>query len=411
MRNAPDDLLFCRADWFSVESAQKRALESDIDDIDADRLLNSSFSDLCAYFEAKYEVEVPVLHEDRIVVDQQEVRIDVSQDPMRDIRDRSRPFHVPGTLVEATVPFSGDPQAFRIQPTSSTTSRPRAAVGGDALLIKVRGTDLKPQQVRSAINRTLGEIKRYLEWLRDNARSFNEQIGRLAGDRIAWRRQKLLADRNLVADLGFPLKQRSDASPTFAPPQIRRRLAPTRPPASTAPYRPEPALRTQDYEHILSVIADMALVMERSPSAFAAMNEEALRSHFLVQLNGHYEGQASGETFNYVGRTDILIRSGGRNIFIAECKYWSGPRKFADTIDQLLGYLSWRDTKTAIIVFNRNKSFTRVIETIDRASKEHPNFKRELDHDDEARFRYVFAHRNDPNREMFLAVLAFDVPS
>jgi hypothetical protein len=71
----------------------------------------------------------------------------------------------------------------------------------------------------------------------------------------------------------------------------------------------------------------MVHVMERSPSAFHHMDEEALRTHFLVQLNGHYEGQATGETFNYEGKTDILVRSGDRNIFIAECKFWGGPKK------------------------------------------------------------------------------------
>jgi hypothetical protein len=41
----------------------------------------------------------------------------------------------------------------------------------------------------------------------------------------------------------------------------------------------------------------------------------------LVQLNGQYEGQATGETFNFQGKTDILIRVDGQNIFVAECKY------------------------------------------------------------------------------------------
>ena len=45
------------------------------------------------------------------------------------------------------------------------------------------------------------------------------------------------------------------------------------------------------------------------------MDEEALRSHFLVQLNGHYEGQATGETFNYEGKTDILIPVGEKKYF------------------------------------------------------------------------------------------------
>ena len=122
------------------------------------------------------------------------------------------------------------------------------------------------------------------------------------------------------------------------------------------------------------------------------------------------QGQATGETFNYEGKTDILIRSNGKNIFIAECKYWDGPKKHAETIDQLLGYVSWRDTKVAILVFNRNKNFSHVLETIPGVTKDHPNFKREVDQPSESVFRYVFAHRDDPNREMVFTVMAFDVP-
>lgn len=85
----------------------------------------------------------------------------------------------------------------------------------------------------------------------------------------------------------------------------------------------------------------MVAVMERSPKAFSGMSEEDLRQHFLVQLNGHYEGQATGETFNFDGKTDILVRVDRKNIFIAECKFWRGPESFSQALDQLLGYATW----------------------------------------------------------------------
>jgi hypothetical protein len=53
----------------------------------------------------------------------------------------------------------------------------------------------------------------------------------------------------------------------------------------------------------------MVRVMEQSPHAFATMHEEDLRTYFLVQLNAQYEGQATGETFNFQGKTDILIHT------------------------------------------------------------------------------------------------------
>ena len=151
-------------------------------------------------------------------------------------------------------------------------------------------------------------------------------------------------------------------------------------------------------------------VMERSPKAFHDIDEEALRTHFLVQLNGHYEGQATGETFNYQGKTDILIRSGDRNIFIAECKFWGGPAKLTETIDQILGYLSWRDSKAAILLFNRNKDFSKVVNAIPETVKAHSNFQKDEGTRGQTGFRYAFRHKDDAAKILHLTVMAFDIP-
>jgi len=219
-----------------------------------------------------------------------------------------------------------------------------------------------------------------------------------------------LANKNLVSSLGYPLKENPQAPRTYTAPINRRKIAPTPPTASSAPYKPEPCLSDKDYSHILGVLQNMAHVMERSPSAFRTMDEEALRTHFLVQLNGQYEGCATGETFNYDGKTDILIRQDGKNIFIGECKFWGGPKKMTETVDQLLGYTSWRDTKVAILIFNRNKNLSKVIDSIKSSIADHKNYKRILDPFSETSFRYVFSQRDDANREITLAVLVFDVP-
>jgi hypothetical protein len=154
-----------------------------------------------------------------------------------------------------------------------------------------------------------------------------------------------------------------------------------------------------------------ARMLERSPHAFKGMNEEHLRDQFLVPLNSHYEGQASGETFNFNGKTDIIIQAEGKAIFIAECKIWRGQKAFSEAIDQLLGYATWRDTKLSLIIFNRNKDLSNVIEKIPETVKVHSNFKRELQYADETGFRYVFAHRDDANRELILTILVFEVPA
>ncbi len=150
--------------------------------------------------------------------------------------------------------------------------------------------------------------------------------------------------------------------------------------------------------------------MERSPQAFAGMEEVDLRQHFLVQLNGKFRGQATGETFNFTGNTDILIRVNDKNIFIAECKFWSGPKGLSETIDQVLGYANWRDTKTAILLFNRTRQFSHVLSKISEVAEAHPCFRRKVGVDDETVFRYEFARPDDPDRELQLTILAFDIP-
>jgi len=404
------EYLFSNARWHDVEAHQLQEMRKAIETMDGNRLLNTSVDDLASYFEQKFEIEVPALLTDEIVVDQRETKIDVSRDQNRMIFDRSRPFHITGTEIEVEIPFTGEAEAFKVQPTTYTMNPPRAEVRGNVLVLRIVGTNLNADGVRAEVDRTVNDIESYLSTLRGNATGLKNQLPSQARSAIESRRQKLLADRSLVGGLGFKMKERPGTQQTFAAREVRKKIAPTLPPASSAPYKPEPTLSNADYEHILGVLQNMVEVMERSPSAFETMDEESIRSHFLVQLNGHYEGQATGETFNYEGKTDILVRSEGRNIFIGECKFWSGPKVLTETIDQLLGYTSWRDTKVAVVIFNRNKDFSRVLLAIRETAKAHTNFKRELAGSTETVFRYCFAHKDDKNRELFLTVLAFDVP-
>jgi len=226
----------------------------------------------------------------------------------------------------------------------------------------------------------------------------------------------LLNDQQFVDSLGFPLRRNPDVSKTYSVPLIKRKIKVSPPLANQEIVKSEPTLDMEEYEHILSIISNMALVMERSPNTFKNMKEENIRDHFLVQLNSHYEGKASGETFNYHGKTDILIRENGKNIFIAECKFWRGEKEFQDAIDQLLGYTSWRDTKTALLIFNKNKNFTSVVKKIKEITKHHPNYVKDLPYDKdlpyehETVFRFIFHHKDDDDRELILTILAFNIP-
>jgi hypothetical protein len=271
--------------------------------------------------------------------------------------------------------------------------------------------DAGQRDIRQETERTLNEIDQHLQWIRSDLAGFNSTLQSTAETTVAARRERILANQGRVASLGIPLKRRDDAPKTFVTPDVRKKVIPTLPPATTSTYEPEPVLDMQMYEHILLVLQNMAHVMERSPSAFRSMGEEDLRQHFLVQLNGHFEGAVTGETFNVGGKTDILLRANGRNVFIAECKFWRGPKQYRETIDQLLSYTAWRDTKTAILVFNRGTALSTVLSGITSETEGHANFKRRLEWQNESGMRCALHHTGDPNRELTATILVFDVPS
>jgi hypothetical protein len=409
MRN--EDYLFSSFDWNSVDRNQRIQMAKEIEAVNADQLLNTSAGDLAIFFAKKFKIDIPILQIDDLVIDESEKQIDVSKDPNRLIRDRTQPLYLTGTEIKVEIPFTGETDAFKIQPNPHTYNPPRAFIHGSFVEFSITGTNLNADSVRQTIDGTVNSIQSCLATLRINVAGLNDQLFEEAKSAIENRRTKILASRSMVAALGYKVKEREGTTKTYVAPEVRRKITAVMPAASFAPYKPEPALSSEDYEHILEVMQNMTQVMELSPSAFHDVNEEALRSHFLVQLNGHYQGQATGETFNYEGKTDILIRSDGRNIFIAECKFWAGPKMLSDTIDQLLSYSSWRDTKTAIVIFNRNRDFSKVLAAIPDRVRAHPHYKRDLAGSKESCFRYLFSNRDDANRELSLTVLAFDVPT
>lgn len=400
MRNG---FLFADGDLSDVlETKRKGEMKYAIDSMDGNRLLNSSVDDLCDYFVAEHSSIVPVLHEDQISLGQQETRFKVS--------DYGRSLIVPGVELKVYIPFEGDPGAFRFRARSWNTCHPCGAVVGNEVVLTYAITGHDSEKIKADIQRDVSNLKQWLQWVAADVERHNATLPVIARERIEARRQRLLKDQGLVASLGFPLKRRENAPVTYSIPVVRKRIVPKMPGAGSTSFRPEPALDMADYEQILSVISDMSVVMERSPHAFKDMKEEDLRIHFLVQLNGQYEGRAMGETFNYEGKTDILVREEGKNIFIAECKFWRGPESIQKAVDQLLGYTSWRDTKTALIVFNKDGNLTAVMDKAKEVAKKHPNWKRDLAYISDTGFRCVLRNRDDADREIILTVMFFNVP-
>jgi hypothetical protein len=404
-------LLFVTHDFdFSLRKGME-ALRQEVEGLDANRLLNTAPEDLKRYLVEKHKVTPITLLRDQWYADHQEIQVDVRYDSNRWIRDKSRPCMIAGERFEVRVPFEGEAELFYARANTFTTNPPRAVIENNELVLRYDSPADHPRDVRPLVDQTLTEIERHLDWQREMINSHNAALPAAAEQAIQQRRSRLLAQSQRAEALGIPIKRRDNAPKTYVVPTARRKAVPTLPPATTAQFKPEPVWAMEQYEQALRIMQDMALVMERSPEAFKSMNEEALRQHFLVQLNGQFEGKATGETFNMGGKTDILLREGDRNVFIAECKFWKGSKAFGEAINQLLSYATWRDSKAAILVFNRSTDTSTVLTGIDATAKKHSNFKRVVNWQHESGFRYILHGNGDTNREITLTVLVFHVPT
>lgn len=404
--------LFGKYDSYSVKEGQKKAILDEVDAISESQLMNTKLDDWVNHFVSKFTVEIPTLLESDVTGDVQDQKVDARNLPDAYNRHFSRPgpCYIDGTVITYFMPFSGDSEFFHIRSSTFNHSPPRAEVKNKELIFRYEIANHNAEAVKKNFDSAISEIKQWLSWLKSDFNEFNSTLETTIRTRLQQRYDKLKKDQGMAAALGVPLRRRTGAPATYIAQEVKRKITP-RPVASPTRTPAEPTLDDAEYNHILSVIKNMVLMIEKSPSAFKHMEEEHLRDHFLVQLNGQYEGQASGETFNFNGKTDILIKAEGKNIFIGECKFWKGATGFTDTITQLLGYVSWRDTKTAILLFNKNKNLTNVLSQIESLVAAHPNFIRTIGKTDETDFRFVLHQNQDKGREITLSVLVFDIPT
>lgn len=310
--------LFSTHDLNAVIQNQAAVMQKEVESLDQNRLLNTAPADLADYLVKKYSLEPISLLRDQWYAAEQETQIDVRHDPHRWIDDRSRPIYRPGQRIEIAVPFEGEGELFYCRSNQFSLNPPRAIIRGQELVLAFEFPNDRAPDIRPDIDRQLNDIEEHLKWGRGQVDGFNDGLRLQSEQAIDNRRSRLLANQNRMASLGIPVKVRADAPSTYAVPAVRRKAPPTLPPATSSPFEPEPAWAMEHYEYALSVMQNMAALMERSPSAFAKQNEEHLRDQFLFQLNGQFEGRATGETFNLNGKTDILLRENGRNVFIAE---------------------------------------------------------------------------------------------
>lgn len=397
--------------WATLRNLLETTIR-EIDGLENDYVLKASPTELEHFFLEKVLLTPLSLDAGAYYIESQKgTQVDVTGD-IRRATFGTGPHYIKGTALGVAVPYAGDPQLWRLRAsTSSLSGYPELEVRDDVVVFSYEFADdsPEPERMKSEIARKVQFLKEAVGHLAENVETHNREATGAIKAALQRKLQKAQTAVGAVAALGIPIRQRSQPE-TFSIPVRRREPPVKRPAVPTDKFVQEPALELKEYEHILDILKSMALVIERSPDSFATLGEEAIRTHFLLQLNGHYEGAATGETFNASGKTDILIRVENRNVFVAECKFWRGAKSFSEAVDQLLAYMSWRDSKCALLIFNATKNSSAVRYKMHEVMISRGEHRKTVFHDPCGDSQYVFVKPSDPGREILVHTMLFDMP-
>ncbi len=230
-------------------------------------------------------------------------------------------------------------------------------------------------QIARDVEQALKRIRETIGFKNESIKKENAGLLHTIFQTVSERKQKIAENASRLSELtkkiSIPIKKKAviGAQPIrLIERPIVRRIKPK-------PTLPEEYVidesRVQD---IVQFLDGQARNFERTPNAIKGLGEEDLRDLLLANLNSVFQGDATGETFSKMGKTDIYLKINKGNILISECKIWGGKALYEKTIDQLRGYLTWRQNHGIMIAFVRTKGFTKVLDEAESAIKNHTSY-------------------------------------
>lgn len=415
------ECLFRTYDFANTLRNSKDSIRDKVNSINAEKFSKSTDDEVFEHVYSEYVIGVPLeIHEELEELTTVEVKYD-----LREHGERSRwlysmdtPVYVPATKFLLKIPFTGDSKFFHFQPDHfKLGGHPIAVINKNNITLEylIINDEIKDGKTTAKrIENRFADIKKeihfYLDHLTRMAKDFDAEIIPIIRAHIETRRKQTSNISSVLQNIKIPLAKKEGA-PSFTQLPVRKRIVVPLPTRNLNTDSPIYGISDADYAQILSVIRLQGNAFERTPKTFYKLDEEELRDVFLSNLNSYYESGANGETFNKGGKTDILIREGSKAAFIAECKNWSGKEMFHKTIDQLLGYLTWRDCKTSIILFNKkNKDFSAIQAQISGLIQSHSKFVRVLSLTNEPNeWTAVFKSKDDDGRHIMIHFFVFNL--
>lgn len=411
MRGISSNQLFSDSDLSSALDAHLNSVKDSVHSIPREQFLATSVDTLVEHLSTSLVIELLVLHEEQMQMDHAETQVDVTGRFDYDIGSGGR-VQTSGHRLTFYIPFSGDAGLWRLRPNMWFSVMPRGEVDSRRAMLTLTFTNTsntEPERYKQELESCLNGVRQFIAAQKQLLDEYHSRIPRQVRSTIEHRRAEVERLHGLASAFNIPMVKKS-GMPEFKPIEVAKRISRPLPRPPAAGYKPEPAITNETYEELLAIIRHAGASFEGTPQTYGPLGEEGLRDNVLSHINVVFEGKATGETFRKYGKTDLRLEEESRSAFVGECKLWGGEKVLLDALTQLLGYVTWRDCKAALILFNKDVAgFSGVQATIDTSLQGHPKFLRAVSTGRTGEWRFVFQSQDDAGREVTVHVFAFNL--
>ena len=397
--------LFNTGDTYSLFENIRGEIKSDLGKLKDEYIINVSEQGYCRYLEEKYRLECPTCIFENQFLKCRNVLVRPDYFP--------RYYHatspVERNVYRLHIPYNGSRDLLRYRPSTYILSGwSQFVVEQENICVDILDLDNDAEKIKREIGGNVSSLTKMLGYLKADIDTFNNDLLSYIRHAFNLCKENAIKRSQISSDLGIPIKS-NVAQRTYPVPTITRRIS--QPPKGDVASKRglDPTMDIETYNQILDSINKIGQSFERFPDTVKDKNEEGIRALFLTQLITTFTSfSATGESFNRSGKTDIMVKYDASVVFIAECKMWKGKRAFLDAIDQLLSYLTWRDSKTSLIIFVRQTNISTVIKVIKGAVVTHPSYVSSESQSKPGWLNYKFRLPQDPDKIIHLAVQVFD---
>ena len=401
-----------------------KELKIEIDKIPDEEILRIDINEFKKYYYEKYSIKSINLLKQDIDSSLEKTKIE-EYNPFFSTLPyelEERTYLVDGYKINYKIPFEGDLNLLYLIPKMSiltdfvvddiVNTNSEEYLPCILFSIEIKASELeKNDNPQKLIDETfIRKFKNYecmVNYVNNDIQSYNTNLNKIIDDYLENRKSKSSNFSDLMNKLSIPLKNNNFTNST--PINLKVNEKKVKYPEPNADAFKEYNIKDSDYININNIIKQACISFERTARTFNKLEEEEIRDFLLASLNTHYNSLATGETFSKNGKTDIRIQFENKAAYVAECKIWHGISEFDNAIKQLFSYITWRDVKTSLVVFNKNnKDFKSLLSKV-RVYLDKNELCISIKEIEQNNWQYVFKKDIESSERIELNILLCDI--